>query len=267
MLKVLCKKCKMVSEYHFTDLSSNNIESEIVCDKCLPEVKNHHVKNLSKFATPDNEVVARYSKYGFIEKFDHEDGSLIEMINDESEKIYKVSPTYSAMHDSFKRKHKLEDNSIHLYKNKYDDVYSILYMLYMEEPENFDHVHFGVEELTEQTDTWSAWLVISDSLKETLKNTPKSTVYNIFSIFAKRHESNELKDCMPILYSVYEQGISLKLNKNYRSLEEEMKFSIMDMFNKKPKPNWRDKQSKEDKEKRLKAAEEKRQRKLSKRRK
>ena len=46
-----------------------------------------------------------------------------------------------------------------------------------------------------------------------------------------------------------------------------MKFSLMDMFNKKPKPNWRDKQSKEDKEKRLKAAEEKRQRKLAKRRK
>ena len=72
---------------------------------------------------------------------------------------------------------------------------------------------------------------------------------------------------MPTLYSVYEQGISLKLNKNYRSLEEEMKFSIMDMFNKKPKPNWRDKQSKEDKEKRLKAAEEKRQKKLARRRK
>ena len=76
MAKVLCKKCNMVSEYYFTDLNGK-IESEIVCDKCLPEVENHHVKNLSKFATPDNEVVASYSKCGFIDKFDHEDGSLI----------------------------------------------------------------------------------------------------------------------------------------------------------------------------------------------
>ena len=62
-------------------------------------------------------------------------------------------------------------------------------------------------------------------------------------------------------------GILRKFSKNYRSTEEEMQFSLMDRFNKKPKPNWRDKQSKEDKEKRLKAAEEKRQRKLAKRRK
>ena len=260
MAKVLCKKCNKVSEYHFTDLSGE-VESEIICDNCLPEVEHHHVKNLNKCATPDNEIVASYSKYGFIEKFDHEEGSLIEMINSNGEKIYRIDPTYKAIHNSFKRKFKLDDNSIHLYKNEYGDIYSILYMLYMEEPENFDHVYYGVEELEEHTDTWSAWLVVSDSLKETIKIIPKSMVYNVFSILAKRHESSELKDCMPLLYNTYEQNLTNKFSKNYRSMEEEMKFSLMDMFNKKPKPNWRDKQSKEDKEKRLKAAEEKRQRK------
>ena len=266
MAKVLCKKCNMVSEYHFTDLNGK-IESEIICDVCLPEAENHHIKNLSMCATPDNKMVASYSKYGFIEKFDHEEGSLIEMTNDKGGKIFVLNPTYSAMHDSFKRKFKLDDNSIHLYKNEYGDIYSILYMLYMEEPENFDHVYYGVEELEEHTDTWSAWLVVSDSLKETIKVTPKSMVYNLFSIIAKRHESSELKDCMSLLYDIYEQDLTNKFSKNYRSIEEEMKFSLMDMFNKKPKPNWRDKQSKEDKEKRLKAAEEKRQKKLTKRRK
>ena len=266
MAKILCKKCNTVSEYHFTDLNGI-IESEIICDVCLPEAENHHIKNLSMCATPDNKMVASYSKYGFIEKFDHEEGSLIEMTNDKGGKIFVLNPTYSAMHDSFKRKFKLDYNSIHLYKNEYGDIYSILYMLYMEEPENFDHVYYGVEELEEHTDTWSAWLVVSDSLKETIKVTPKSMVYNSFSIIAKRHESSELKDCMSILYDIYEQDLTNKFSKNYRSIEEEMKFSLMDRFNKKPKPNWRDKQSKEDKEKRLKAAEEKRQRKLAKRRK
>ena len=266
MAKVLCKKCNTISEYHFTDLNGK-IESEIICDVCLPEAENHHIKNLSMCATPDNKMVASYSKYGFIEKFDHEEGSLIEMTNDKGGKIFVLNPTYSAMHDSFKRKFKLDDNSIHLYKNEYGDIYSILYMLYMEEPENFDHVYYGVEELEEHTDTWSAWLVVSDSLKETIKVTPKSMVYNLLSILAKRHESGELKDCMSLLYNIYEQGLTNKFGENYRSMEEEMQFSLMDRFIKKPKPNWRDKQSKEDKEKRLKAAEEKRQKKLAKRRK
>ena len=198
------------------------------------------------------EEVISYSKGGYSVEYDHEKGCLDILENGE----YKVNSKYKDIYQNFKKKYYLDNNYTHLKNNTHSPLFSLLYRVYIEDPENFDSITYDVMELNYEEDLRDVWLVISDCLKDSFSS--NSTTYKLINYFANRFEVIETSKFINILNKVdLIREKSRQTNLDIDLLKEKM-------INMISKPHWKDTQSIEDKEKRLKAAEEKRQRKLAK---
>lgn len=258
--KFICKQCNYICS---TIIEPND---EMVCPICEKLNKGYLYNiNLDNLITPTEEEkeVASYSKYGFIQPFDHEELSILTL--DVDGKIsYKVNEVYKNFYNIFKQAYNINNNYTHMWMNKYNPAISLLYKIYTEEPENFSCLYYGLIELEDMEDLYDVYLCISDSLKDSYKS--NSVTYKRLCLEIKKltplSTSTFLKftDVATIIASRVGRQTGAKMNLNQMEDIAALSKIILPVA----KPNNKT-QSQEDRDAKLKAAEEKRVRKRLKR--
>lgn len=225
----------MMADYNHEDILLNGRiykgknEIKMLCSKC--NTGHWHNEFTRTEPTEIDKEIALYSKYNMITPFDHESGALIKCEDSISE--YQVWDKYKALHyafrDLFKTKH--TDHISDFKKNFFPLMYHVL----MEDPMNFE-IH-GTYQRTDWNDEYVVMLHMMDGC--TYEYESKSRTLN--GLMHKYGYKN-LPGC---------DIIDAVLNPY--------------LFSKVQKPHWKDTQPIEEKNEKLRKAEEKRLRKQQRR--
>lgn len=207
-------------------------EIKMLCSECN-NINGWHNEFTKTQPTELDKEIALYSKYNMITPFDHESGALIKCDDTISE--YQVWDKYRALHYAFRD----------LFKTKYTDhisdfkknFFPLMYKILMEDRMNFE-VH-GTYERTNWNDEYDVLLHLRDAM--TYENESKSQTFNALMY---KHGYNKNITGVDIIDAV--------LNPYF--------FSKIDS-----KPHWKESQPIEEKNEKLRKAEEKRLRKQQRR--
>lgn len=227
----------MMASYDHEDILLNGRiykgknEIKMLCSEC--NTGEHHNEFTKTEPTELDKEIALYSKYNMITPFDHESGALIKCDDTISE--YQVWDKYRALHYAFRD----------LFKTKYTDhisdfkknFFPLMYHVLMEDRMNFE-VH-GTYERTNWNDEYDVLLHLRDAM--TYEHESKSQTFNALMY---KHGYNKNITGVDIIDAV--------LNPYF--------FSKIDS-----KPHWKETQPIEEKNEKLRKAEEKRLRKQQRR--
>ena len=264
MFKFICKECEKVG-FIATPITERNM-----CERCKCKIEGVSEELLGEeiWPTSDELQVAGYSKYGYIDIYDHELGAVSTEIKENKEAVNYINHKYKYMYKLFRDKYNLNNHHTHLWKNTYDPIFSLVYKIFIDDQDNFDHPYSGLLELEDPDNLYDVWLCIADSLVDA--DNSKSMTYKTLKHMACRFEPPTTRDFVELIEIINAKGVTYgrQTSKSIASINSYSDF-LAEIYSKYilKKKTAKDKQTKEERDAKLKAAEEKRQRKLAKRRK